>query len=185
MNETEKMIGDLEFNINGENNKIIIMRNIPYVSLDERYFDLSSILNNIWKVYGDDCKDKKNFILDAIYSIYFDKYNIFLDYVPDLYMDKNSTYIEIFNTKYMYFIEEQSISKYINDLMEKYKNRYFDRIYCHNYDLDQDSRFLISMNMNDSYKIEFFIDSYHKDTIKYYYKDDKDNDKVYTEYYNK
>lgn len=95
MNETEKMIGDLEFNINGENNKIIIMRNIPYVSLDERYFDLSSILNNIWKVYGDDCKDKKNFILDAIYSIYFDKYNIFLDYVPDLYMDKNSTYIEI------------------------------------------------------------------------------------------
>lgn len=85
----------------------------------------------------------------------------------------------------MYFIEEQSISKYINDLMEKYKNRYFDRIYCHNYDLDQDSIFLISMNMNDSYKIEFFIDSYHKDTIKYYYKDDKDNDKVYTEYYNK
>ena len=169
MNEKEKMIGDLEFNINGENNKIIIMRNIPYISLDGKYFDLSSILNNIWKVYGDDCKDKKNFISDAINSICSDKY---------------STYIEIFNTKYMYFIEEQSISKYINDLMEIYKDKYFDRIYCHDYKYDQYSRFLISMAMNDSYKIEL-IDSYHKDTIKYYYKNDKDNDKVYTEYYNK
>ena len=64
--------------------------------------------------------------------------------------------------------------------VKKYKDKYFDRIYCHDYKYDQYSRFLISMAMNDSYKIEL-IESYNKDTIKYYYKDDK----VYTEYYNK
>lgn len=165
--------------------KSFIMKGINYQFLNDgstRYFDLFGIMSNLWKL----CEPNINeFVLDTIYNIKPRKYDMFLDMAPNLSKLYPYLSISIGSNNYVWFINENKIEEFIKKFYDC-NRKYFKFISKMNKEglCSCDRYLLIDKPILESYAIEFFIDEYYRDTIRYYYIDINDGKTFRDEYFN-
>lgn len=166
--------------------KSFIMKDINYQFLNDgstRYFDLFAIMTNLWKLCEPDISE---FVLDVVYNIKLRKYDMFLDLSPTPNLNKiyPSLSISIGSNNYIWFINENKIEEFIKKFYD-HNGKYFRFITKINTEgLCSCDKYLIDKPILDSYAIEFFIDEYYRDTIRYYYIDIKNGKTFRDEYFN-